>query len=113
MQTLLEKARATAVGRSNFREVQDEDLQLKLKLEQAERLIAKGELSHAARLIKSVGVAPGNHDTLAQLTDPSLRPAASFQLDRERFARNLRKARRGLCPGLADTRNDHLKTKIL
>ena len=127
-QELLDKTRSTTVGRNNHREIQDEELELKLKLEQAERLIKKGELSHAARLIKSVGLAPGNQDTLAQLTDPNLRPreqiqplsneilqyepAASFRLDRGRFARNLRKARRGLSSGLAGNRNEHLKLSL-
>ena len=44
------------------------------KLRAATALIEKGELSHAARVLKSAGLAPGNTDTLRQLTDPQCRP---------------------------------------
>ena len=55
----------------------DEDWQQ--RLEKAQRLASQGELSHAARLIRSNGVAPGTPETLAQLTDPALRPPHRMQ----------------------------------
>ena len=94
----------------------------------ARRLIANGELSHAARLLRSKGVAPGTLETLNKLTDPRLRPPeqlrpipdevlsyrpeAPVELDRDLFARNLRTTRRGLSPGLGGTRNEHLKLAL-
>ena len=44
------------------------------KLEKAKKLAGRGELSSAARLLRSNGLAPGNNDTLQQLCDPLLRP---------------------------------------
>ena len=79
------------------------------RLQKAEILAARGELSNAARLIRSNGLAPGDDNTLAQLTDPALRPQVRqkdltmsvseylpdehVQLDKERFISNLRRAR--------------------
>ncbi len=37
-------------------------------------LVQHGELSHAARVLKSAGLAPGTSDTLSKLRDPTLRP---------------------------------------
>jgi hypothetical protein len=88
-------------------------------------LVEQGELSHAARVLKSAGLAPGSPETLAQLRDPNLRPqelrtplpdgVASFvplaglRLDAGLLAAALQGARRGLSPGLGGTRYEHLK----
>ncbi len=93
-----------------------------------QHLVARSELSHAARLLRSNGVAPGTPETLTQLTDPTLRPPAQLRpltpevlnyipdqkvhLDRDRFVRNLRSTRRGLSAGLGGTRNEHLKIAL-
>ena len=85
----------------------------------------QGQLSRAARVLRSPGVAPGNADTLAQLQDPSRRPperlwplpagVASYQpagavpLDVAELVRNLRSARKGGAPGLSGTRAEHLQ----
>ena len=51
-------------------QAQNEQEELEKVIASARRLIANGELSHAARLLRSKGVAPGTLDTLTQLTDP-------------------------------------------
>ena len=51
-------------------------MDLSAKLKRAVQLAEIGELSHAARELQSVGLAPGTSDTFAQLTNPQLRPAA-------------------------------------
>ncbi len=74
-------------------------------------LVEQDELSHAARVLKSAGFAPGSPETLAQLRDPNLRPqelrislpdrVASFvplagvRLDAGLLAAALQGARRG------------------
>ena len=121
---LLEAARrrASNARRPAFADPQQELDQILLK---ASKLIEQGELSHAARLLSSNGIAPGNLETLRQLTDPLLRPPAplhpippdianyrpseTVELDKRLFVRNLRTARRGLSPGLGGFRNEHLK----
>ena len=88
-------------------------------------LIKRGELSHAARVLTSTGIAPGTQATLDELTDPLLRPAlpaeplppdlADFapardvDLDRDVFATVLRRTRRGLSGGMWGSRYEHFK----
>ena len=95
------------------------------RLAKAEKLVTRGELSNAARLIKSSGLAEGNDDTYQQLTDRLLRPRerlrefpadvldyqpdVKVQLDADKFKANLRTARRGLSGSLSGHRNEHLK----
>ena len=95
------------------------------KLQAAATLVEQGELSHAARVLRSTGLAPGDDTTLQQLRDHSLRPptlqqplpreaceyapAAPIQLDRDVLASALQSARRGLSPGLGGTRYEYLK----
>ena len=43
-------------------------------LEQAEKLVTEGQLSKAASMLTSNGIAPGRAGTLAQLRDPVQRP---------------------------------------
>ena len=47
-------------------------------INRAEKLVAKGELSHAARELTSNEVAPGTPQTYAELSNPLLRPPAPF-----------------------------------
>ena len=93
-----------------------------------ELLVSRGELSHAARLLRSMGLAPGTLETLRQLTDPRLRPPdrlcatpaevfafvpdEAVELDRSKFAANLKSTRRGLSPGVGAHRNEHLKLAL-
>ena len=88
-------------------------------------LVESGELSHAARILRSSGLAPGNAQTLQELSNPELRPqerlddlppeainyqpAVPLRLDRDLFARTPQQARKGLSAGLGGTRNEYLK----
>jgi hypothetical protein len=88
-------------------------------------LIEQGDLSHAARVLRSSGLAFGNEQTLAELRVPSRRPpslreplppdaldytpAIPLRLDAELFAKALQSTRRGLSPGLCGIRYGHLK----
>jgi len=128
-QALIEASHAT-VPRSRRRPtiVPDSAEDWKQRLEKAEVLVANGELSHAARLIRSNGLAPGDDDTLRQLADTNLRPLDRLrplpaevdayrpdvvvELDRGKFIGNLRRAPRGLSGGLSGHRNEHMKIAL-
>ena len=93
--------------------------------EEAAKLIEQGQLSRAAKLLNSAGLAPRNADTLAQLTDPAKRPpqltvpltsrvtqyspARPIDFDGNLFVKNLRGARKGGAPGPNGCRAEHLK----
>ena len=122
---LLELANATCVTGSNSQQDPEEEIVFQNQIQQAKKLIEQGELSHAARIPRSGGLAPANQETLNSLSarpsrsiqdiDPShltYQPETSIVLDRKLFVRNLRKARRGLSPGLGDMRNEHMKTAL-
>jgi len=95
------------------------------QLMKALALAQKGELSHAARELKSRGLAPGSAATLAELTDEGLRPpllaeplpqaAMTFQplqpitLDKDVFATVLRQSRRGKSAGITGNRNEFVR----
>ena len=80
----------------------------------AEKLAMMGELSSARQALESMGVAPGDQNTLNALRSPERRlrapraplpqelremvPDRKFELDEECFCRNL-SARRGAAPG--------------
>ena len=94
------------------------------KVARAERLVMLGELSSAKQVLESGDLAPGNLSTLRALTDPekrppvprepvprellSRRPVAPFQLDEDKLALNIRKARRGAAPGPSGMTSEHL-----
>ena len=81
----------------------------------AEKLVHLGEFSAARQALEGEVVAPGTLRTQAALMDPSRRPPVpreplpedfnlfeleeSFELDFDRFARNIRSARRGAAGG--------------
>ena len=95
------------------------------RVRSAMRSIEQGELSHAARTLRSSGLAPGNVETLRELQDPVLRPQVReepippqvlnhvprevLQLDPAVLATVLQESRRGLSPGQGGTRFEHLK----
>ena len=64
---LIHRANHTCADRLSSEHVSDEDTILQQKIRQASRLIEKGELSHAAHILKSQGLACGNADTLEKL----------------------------------------------
>jgi len=108
--------------------VPDSDEDWAARLTKAKLLAQRGELSNAARLIRSNGLAPGDANTLTELTNPALRtpfslqdipqeildyvPSEALTLDRDIFIRCLRGARRGLSGGLSGHRNEHLKVAL-
>jgi len=94
-------------------------------LKQASTLVEQGQLSKAALILTSNGVAPGTPDTLAQLRDPQKRPPAlteplpaevlsyearhPLRLDKSKLLANLRSTKRGSAPGPSGARLEHLK----
>ena len=123
---LLMQARGNARGRSARTETSTSQVsEQELKWKQADKLIQKGLLSRAAKILCSLGLAPRDSNTLAQLTDPAKRPPhlieplpsnvlnyrlnGTVPLDTSLFLRNLRRARKGGTPGRSGTRNEHLK----
>ena len=68
------------------RQLDAESIESKL-LDQAEMKIKLREVSKARMLLTSNGIAPGNEETLRQLTDPALRPRVPQEaIPRETFA---------------------------
>ena len=98
------------------------------KVARAESLVMVGELSSARQVLESADLAPGNLSTLRALTDPEKRPPlprdppppelmarmpdSPFQLDEDKLAQNIRKARRGAAPGPSGMTNEHLFTLL-
>lgn len=111
--------------RQRYRIVPDSEEDWVLRIARAEQLAARGELSHASRIIRSIGIAPGDQETYQQLTYPALRPPIQLvdftpdilnyvpdqavQLNKEYFISNFGSARRGLSGNLSGHRNGHLK----
>jgi len=123
---LLQASRATAAVRRQRNHVLRDSIEdWAQRLEKAKQLASRGELSSASRLLRSNGLAPGNEETLHQLTDPNLRPPSrildfpaevlnyqpdeAVQLSKPIFISNLRSARRGSSGSLSGHRNEHLK----
>ena len=95
------------------------------KQAKALNLVEEAELSEAAKILSSPGLAPLTRDTYEQLADPTKRPPEplgplpqevlayesdqSFQLDGKRFCLNLRSARKSGAPGPSGLRAAHLK----
>ena len=87
------------------------------------RAAERGKLSHAARMLKSTGLAPGTQATLDELRgqrpqalrDPlppevsEYQPREAVRLDADIFTAVLRETRRGLSAGSEGTRNKYLK----
>ena len=79
-------------------------------------------------MLESADLAQGNLSTLRALTDPEKRPLlprdppppgllarmpdSPFQLDEDKLAQNIRKARRGAAPGPSGMTNEHLFTLL-
>ena len=84
-----------------------------------------GELSSARQALEGAAVAPGTEETREALQDPgkrpqepyeplparlrNLEPDTQFQLDEDKFARNVRSAKRGAAPGPSGMTTDHLR----
>ena len=114
---LLAKARKSAAKHTtlNYPRAPADTANDTKKIDKAMSLIKQGELSHAARVLMSRGLAPSTQATLDELTNPQLRPsrpaevpnelddfapAQHVELDRDIFATTLRQTRRGLSGGI-------------
>ena len=120
---LLDASRATSAVPSRHAAPRPPEAERETKLRAASALAERGELSHAARLLKSNGLAPGTHATLVELRnqrpqvlrDPlppeavEHQPQEPVRLDADIFTAVLRDARKGLSAGLGGTRNEHLR----
>ena len=119
---LLQQSRETAEARPSRSTSEPQE---ERNLRTAAQLVEQGQLSKAAMMLTSSGTAPGNADTLAQLTDPSkrpplltealppevtnYRPTAVLRISKSKLLANLRSARRGSAPGPSGMRLEHLK----
>ena len=125
---LLEEAAANGRSKRGIARELDEAEALRLRREEAERRVVLREVSRARVLLTSSGLAPGNQETLEQLTDTDLRPdeltaplpqealrhqpRQQLQLEGDSLARALRSAGRGSAPDLAGMRYEHLRVLI-
>ena len=98
---------------------------VEVRAARAEALVQVGELFSARQALEGAELAPGNRATLGALrnTDrrpPNLRdplppelvnfqPTSLFQLDEDRFLKNLRSARRGAAASPSGMTNEHLR----
>ena len=122
-QQLLDSCRRAQISRPHGRGETGEAVR-----KRASALIAQGQLSKAATLLTSNGVAPATAATLVQLSDPQNRPPClteplpmevtsyradqEVQLDSQRLITNLRSSRRGLAPGPNGCRLEFLKPLV-
>ena len=95
------------------------------RADRALHLVQLGELSSARQALEGAEVAPGDRSTLAALQDPVRRPAIPrdplledllthvpariFELDKRKFSKNLRSARRGAAAGPSGMTVEHLQ----
>ena len=114
-----------AVSRRRHARRQGIDDDLKRRVARAEMLVHYGELSSARQALEGASLAPGNQETLNMLRDESRRPPRlrdplpeellnlvpedRFELDEDRFCRNLRSARRGAAEGPSGVTTEHLR----
>jgi hypothetical protein len=121
---LLRAARSTAQQARDI-DSRTSEQQRTARLRAAATLVHQGEFSHAARLLRSVGIAPGTLDTLEELRNDDLRPQRQLdpipadalrqrpetllELDPDIFAEVLSTARKGLSAGLGGHRYEYFK----
>ena len=125
---LLEEARNSATRLRRQRAQMSEEEDLVRRARQAEKFVHQGEVSRARQVLCSQAKAPGTSATLNELRDPERRPSRlseaipieisrfwpqhQFQLDREKYACNLRAAPRGSAGGVAGDTNEQLKVLL-
>ena len=120
---LLDASRATSATSHRQAAPRSPEAAREAKLRAASALAERGELSHAARMLKSTGLAPGTRATLDELRsqrpqalrDPlppevsEYQPQEVVRLDADIFTAVLRETRKGLSAGLGGTRNEYLR----
>lgn len=122
---LLERAHSTVRGHIDAPHIRSDEEEAASRLSRADYLISIGELSHAARELRSSGRAPGTQATLNELRDPALRPpqpvrpvpenilqfrpSSPVQLDRTIFDQVILSLRKGKSAACGGTRNEYLK----
>ena len=92
------------------------------RVERADQLVHLGELSSARQVLESAELAPGTAETLrarpATPRDPlpedilGHEPDVEFQLDSDRFKRNVRSAKRGKAGGPSGMTMEHLRVLL-
>ena len=118
-------AEEASVIQQRKRRRQRPDDELKRRAERALVLVQMGELSSGRQALEGASLAPGTRQTLEALRDPNRRPplprdplpqvirehqpSVSFALDAQKFASNLRSARRGAAAGVSGMTTDHLR----
>ena len=94
----------------------------------AQMFVELGEVSAGRAALEAAAVAPGDNTTLESLRDPRRRPdrardaiparvlehvpAIPFSLDEEKFAKNVRSARKGVAPGPSGMTCEHLRSLL-
>ena len=115
-------AQASVVRRRSRRRSNND---VEKRVARAEMFVHMGELSSARQALMGAAVAPGNQATYDRLTDDARRPArprdplpdeilnsqpvVRFDLDEDRFCRNLRSSRRGVAAGPSGMTTEHLR----
>ena len=108
--------------------VRTDEEEERIRLQQVMQKIKLREISRARVVLTSSGVAPGTEATVAELTDPELRPTElseqipeacrscagvpPIELDADELLAALRSAGRGSAPDLSGTRYEHLRVLI-
>ena len=127
--TLLADTRPTAAAAPTRRRDQYSEEELKERLlEEACNRVRLGEVSRARQLLTSTGLAPGNENTLTELTDPARRPRELFKeipqavldfaptsalvLENDNLHRVLSTSRKGTAADLFGTRTEHLRVLL-
>ena len=119
----LDASRATRATSSRQTAPRSPESAREAKLRAAPALAEWRELSHAARMLKSMDLAPGTQATLDELRsqrpqdlrDPlppeasEYQPREAVRLDADIFTAVLRETRKRLSAGLGGTRNEYLK----
>ena len=126
--TLIQESREAGARPRKSACTRPETTSLGTKARRAEQCVRQGEVSRGRQALCANSLAPGTPDTLRELTDPEKRPpvlsesippeilsfwpAASFELSREKYAKNIRSAPRGSAAGLAGDTNEHYKVVL-
>ena len=118
-----EAAQEATTSRCRRRRTQVDSIER--RAERAQALVAMVEISAGRSALEGDPIAPGNEATLNSLRDEirkpralreplpahvaNPRPAMEFELDKDRFLKNLRSAKRGAAAGPSGMTSEHLR----